>query len=183
MTESKKPKWKKFEEAVASIQKNYAPGARITHDEKIKGKSEIDRQIDITIRYKIGQFEILVVVDCKDWKNPADIGEVGQFIDMVEDVSANKGALICNAGFTKGAKKRAKEKGIDLLRVVDTENPDIKLKIGFPALCDFRYIKVFKFRFRHSSPIPFVMPACDIRYIEIYKQDHSFNDILMNLLA
>jgi hypothetical protein len=27
------------------------------------------------------------------------------------------------------------------------------------------------------------MPACDPRYVEIYKQDHSFNDILVNLLT
>lgn len=183
MIEDNKSKWKKFEEAVASIQKNIVHGARITHDEKIKGKSGTDRQIDIVIRYNIGQYEILVIVDCKDWKNSVDIGDVGQFIDMVEDVRANKGALICNAGFTEGARNRAKEKGIDLLRVVDTENPDINLKIGFPALCDFRRIGTFNFSFRHSAPTPFAMPACDPRYIEIYKQNHSFNDILINLLT
>jgi hypothetical protein len=183
MTENNKSKWKKFEEAVASIQKNIAPGARITNNEKIKGKSGTDRQIDIVIRYNIGQYSILVIADCKDWKNPVDIGNVGQFIDMVEDVGANKGALICNAGFTEGARNRAKEKGIDLLKVIDTENPDIKLKISFPALCDFRRIKTFNFRFRHSAPTHFAMPACDPRYVEIYKQDHSFNDILVNLLT
>lgn len=178
-----KLKWRKFEEVVASIQKNIAPNAKIIHDEKIIGKSGTERQIDITIRYHIGQFNILVVVDCKDWKNPVDIGDVGQFIDMVEDVGANKGALICNAGFTEGAKNRAKEKGIDLFRVIDTENPDIKLRIGFPTLCDFRYIKTFNFLLRRSSPTDFRIPACDIRYLEIYKEDHSFNDILINLLT
>lgn len=101
---------------------------------------------------------------------------------MVEDVGANKGALICNAGFTDGAKNRAKEKGIDLLRVFDTENPDIKLKIGLPSLCDLRYIETLNFFFRHCAPTPFKMPACDPRYLEIYKQDHSFNDLLLNLL-
>lgn len=183
MAKNNKPKWKRFEEAVASIQKNIAPGARITHDEKIKGKSGTDRQIDIAIRYNIGQYEILVITDCKDWKNPVDITDVGQFVDMVEDVGANKGALICNAGFTEGARNRAKEKGIDLLRVIDTENPDIKLKISFPALCDFRRIETANFSFRHSAPTPFAMPTCDPRYLEIYKQDHSFNDILINLLT
>lgn len=181
MTVNNKSKWKKFEEVVASIQKNITPGARITIDEKIKGKSGTVRQIDIVIRHNIGQYSILVVADCKDWKNPVDIGDVGQFIDMVEDVGADKGALICNAGFTEGARNRATEKGIDLLKVIDTENPDIKLKISFPALCDFRRIKTFNFRFRHSTP--FAMPACDPRYVEIYKQDHSFNDILVNLLT
>jgi len=181
MENNNKPKWKKFEEAVASIQKNIAPKAQIVHDEKIIGKSGTERQIDIAIRYNIGQFTILIVADCKDWKHPADIGDVGQFSDMVEDVGANKGALICNAGFTDGAKNRAREKGIDLLRVVDTENPDIKLEISFPTLCDFRYIKTVRFRFRHSDPTPFAMPASDPRYIEIYRRNHSFSDILVNI--
>jgi hypothetical protein len=146
MTENNKYKWKKFEEAVASIQKNIAPGARITNDEKIKGKSGTVRQIDIVIRYNIGQYSILVVADCKDWKNPVDIGDVGQFIDMVEDVRANKGALICNVGFTEGARNRAKEKGIDLLRVIDTENPDIKLKIPLHLLlCQRATLGILKY--------------------------------------
>lgn len=182
MEENIKPKWRRFEEAVASIQRNIAPNAQITHDEKIKGKSSTVRQIDIVIRYNIGQYAILVVVDCKDWKHPADIGDIGQFIDMVEDVGANKGALICNAGFTDGAKNRAKEKGIDLFRVIDTENPDIKLEIGFSALCDFRYIKTFSFRFQHSAPKPFKIPNSAPQYIEIYRYDNSFNDILLNIL-
>jgi hypothetical protein len=183
MMNNKKPKWRRFEEAVASIQKYIAPNARITLDEKILGKSNTERQIDIVIRCDIGQFSVLVIVDCKDWKNPIDIADVGQFIDMVEDVGANKGALICNAGFTNGAKNRAKEKGIDLLRVFDTKNPEIHLKIGLPALCDIRYIEKINFRFQHSAPTPFKMPACDPKYLEIYKQDHSFNDLLLNLLT
>jgi hypothetical protein len=178
-----KAKWRKFEEAVVSIQKNIAPNAKIKHDDKIIGRSGTERQIDISLRYHIGQFNILVIIDCKDWSSPVDIGDVGQFIDMVEDVGANKGALICNAGFTEGAKNRAKEKGIDLLKVVDTENPDIKLEIGFPTLCVFRYMKSFNFCFRHSLPGLFKIPAGDIRYLEIYKQDGTFNDILINLLT
>lgn len=63
---NKKPKWRRFEEAVASIQKNIAPNARITHDEKILGKSNTERQIDIVIHYDIGQISVLVIIDCKD---------------------------------------------------------------------------------------------------------------------
>ncbi len=176
-------KWEKFEEFVASIQKRLTPHARVIHNEKIIGKSGTPRQIDIAVRYKLGQFDVLVIIDCKDWSKPVDIADVGAFIDMVEDVSANKGAIICNAGFTDGAKNRALEKGIDLFRVIDAKNIDWPVYIGFPTLCDFRYIKFFNFCFRHSAPSPFMIPAGDLRYLEIYKGDHSFNDILINLLT
>ncbi len=90
-----KPKWKLFEEFVASIQKQLSPEAEVSHDDKIIGQSGTTRQIDIAIRHAIGQFKLLIIIDCKDWKAPVDIADVGTFIDMVEDVEANKGAIVC----------------------------------------------------------------------------------------
>jgi len=176
------PKWKIFEELVATIQKSLAPNAKVTHNEFITGKSGVKRQLDVTVRCNIGQFSILAVIDCKDWRRPVNIANVGSFADTLEDVSANKGAIVCNAGFTAGAKKRATEKGIDLLRAVDTASVDWKVQLAASALCDFRHMKGGSFTFKHSSPTPFQIPPCDFRYLEIYKQDKSFNDILINLL-
>ncbi len=180
---SEQPKWKKFEEFVASIQKQLTPNAVVTHNEKITGKSSVERQLDIVVRYNLGQFTILVVMDCKDWKKPVDIGDVGAFCDQVEDVGANKGAIVCNAGFTDGAIKRAQEKGIDLLRVVDAENMDWPGYLAVPTLCDFRYVKSFRFRFVHRAPTAFAMPAVEPRYIGIYNKDGNLRDILVNLLT
>jgi len=180
---SEQPKWKKFEEFVASIQKQLTPNAVVTHNEKIIGKSGVERQLDIVVRYSLAQFNILVVMDCKNWKKPVDINDVGAFCDQVEDVGANKGAIVCNAGFTEGAIKRAQEKGIDLLRAVDTESMDWPGYLAIPALCDFRYLKSFRFRFVHRAPTPFSMPAVDLKYIGIYNKDGGLRDILVNLLT
>ncbi len=178
-----RPKWKKFEEFVASIQKQLTPQAVINLNDKIIGKSGVERQIDVSVRYNLGQFNIFVIMDCKDWKNPVDINDVGSFCDQVEDVGANKGAIVCNAGFTDGAVKRAQEKGIDLLRAVDAENLDWPGYLAIPTLCDFRYIKSFSFRFTHRAPTPFAMPAGDPRYLGIYNADGTLRDVLSNLLT
>lgn len=177
-----KPKWKKFEEFVASIQKGLSPEATVSHDEKIIGKSGTTRQIDVSIRQAVGQFSLLMVIDCKDWKKPVDIADVGAFIDMVEDVEANKGAIVCNAGFTAGAKERAKQKGIDLLLAVDTESTDWPQYIALTAVCESRYMKDIQFCFKHSAPTPFRMPASDPNFLNVYKKDGSLNGILYNLL-
>lgn len=177
-----KPKWKKFEEFVASIQKGLSPKATVSHDEKIIGKSGTTRQIDVSIRQAVGQFSLLMIIDCKDWKKPVDIADVGAFIDMVEDVEANKGAIVCNAGFTAGAKERAKQKGIDLLLAVDTESTDWPQYIAFTAVCESRYMKDIQFCFKHSAPTPFRMPASDPKFLNVYKKDGSLNGILGNLL-
>jgi hypothetical protein len=177
-----KPKWKKFEEFVASIQKDLSPDAKVVHDEKILGKSGIMRQIDIAIRQSVGQFSLLMIIDCKDWKKPVDINDVAAFIDMVEDVEANKGAIVCNAEFTAGAKGRAKEKGIDLLLAIDTESIDWPHYLALPTVCESRYMKNLQFCFKHCAPTPFRMSAGDPKFLNIYKKDGSLIGILGNLL-
>lgn len=176
-----KPKWQKFEEFVASLQSSSTPDAVVKLDDKIKGKSGVVRQIDVSVRYRLGQFDLLIIIDCKDWKTRVDINDVGSFIDVVEDVEANKGAIVCNAGFTTGAKKRATEKGIDLLLAVDAENMDWPAYFAFPALCEFRHLKRFSFRLRDMTRKPFAVPPVDPRYMPIFNRDGVFNDILINL--
>lgn len=176
------PKWQKFEKFVASIQKCLTPHAKVTHNDFISGKSGVKRQVDVAVRYNLGQFNLLVVIDCKDWKNRVDINDVGSFSDLVEDIGANKGAIVCNAGFTSGALKRAKEKGIDLLRAADAESKDWPVYMAIPTLCDFRYIEYSSYNIRHSVPTPFMIPGTDPRYLEIYNKDGELIDLITNLI-
>lgn len=176
------PKWKKFEEFVSNIQTYLTPHAKVTQNELILGKSGVKRQVDVVVRYNLGQFDLLIVIDCKDWKNPVDIGDVGSFTDMVEDIGANKGALVCNAGFTSGALKRAQEKGIDLLRAADAESKDWPVKLAIPTLCDFRYMEYYSYEISHSAPTPFMIPGTDPRYLEIYNKDGELIDMITNLI-
>ena len=182
MATSKQPKqWRQFEEFVASIQRQLAPKATVQHDERIVGKSGVARQIDVTVREHIGQYQMFIAIDCKNWRRPVDIADVGAFADLVEDVRANKGAMVCNAGFTSGAKKRAKEKGIDLFKAIDPKSIDWPSYIAFPTVGDCRGIKSFRIKFVHSRPGPFAMPAVAPKYLEIYRKNGSFMGLLGNL--
>jgi hypothetical protein len=133
------PKWKRFEKLVAKIQADLAPTATVRHNERIYGrKSETERQVDVAIRQSIGQFEVLIVIDAKDHRAPADIPEVGGFIDLVSDIGAQRGAMVSASGFTEGAKHRAREAGIDLYRLVDAESKDWRsyVSLGVLARCN-----------------------------------------------
>lgn len=176
------PKWKKFEAFVANIQEYLTPHAKVTQNEFITGKSGVKRQNDVVVRYNLGQFNMLIVIDCKDWRNSVDIGDVGSFADLVEDVGANKGAIVCNAGFTSGALKRAREKGIELLKVADVESKDWPVKLAIPVLCDFRYIEYTSYGVSHTGPTPFMIPGTDPEYLEIYKSDGNLIDMITNLI-
>jgi hypothetical protein len=146
MDSSEEPKWKIFEKLVAGVQKELAPNATIKHDDQIWGQdSDTYRQVDISIRNKVGQFDLLIGIDCKDYKRPVDIGEVEAFGSKIKDIRANKGAIVASNGFTSGAINLGKNCGIDLYRLIDAEAHDWQTYISIPVLCDFRSIDQYHF--------------------------------------
>ena len=70
----------------------------------------------------MGQYTIRIVIDCKDYKTAVDVKELEAFMGLADDVGANKGAMVAACGFTSTAKRRARDAGIDLFRLVDTNN-------------------------------------------------------------
>lgn len=132
------PQWKEFEILVAKIQKELAADSVVTHDDKIIGrKSERMRQIDVSIRSKIGQFDVLIIIDCKDYAEPVDVKAVEEFMGLVEDVGAQQAAIVAAKGFTIAAKKRAVEAGLGVYTVVDTDPHKWQVQVFLPVLCDF----------------------------------------------
>jgi restriction endonuclease Mrr len=111
------PKWKLFEKDIHAIHAQFAePGSTVTYDEKIVGiNSQVERQIDVTIRTVISNFPLLIVIECKNRKRPIDVGEMSEFASRANDVRANKGVMISTSGYTAAALNIANTSGIDAL--------------------------------------------------------------------
>src|SRR5271170_2068566 len=76
--------FKELELLVAKIQKQLAPGADVLHNVHLDGRdSGVKRQIDVLVQEKIGQYEIKIIIDCKDYNKPADVNDVGAFQHLV----------------------------------------------------------------------------------------------------
>ena len=135
------PKWKQFELLVAKIQADLA-GAEgiVTPNDKIMGKTGIFRQIDISIKSNVGQFQILVVIDCKDYNHPLDITDVEAFVSMAQDVQAHRAAMVAAHGYSEAARERAKAAQIELYTVVDTGDHPWHRDVSVPAL--YRYATI-----------------------------------------
>ncbi len=147
------PKWRRFEKLVAQVQKELAPNAVVTHNDRIRGHdSGKPRQIDITVKQRIGQYDILVAMDCKDYATPVDVNEVEQFVALVKDIRANKGVVVAANGFTDTAKRIGENAGLNLYRLVDTEAHDWQTYVEIPVVCDFRGIKKYQFLFHTPTP-------------------------------
>lgn len=178
---SETPKWKQFEDLVAEIQRELTPEAKVQTNLKRQGRrSQSLRQIDILIEMKIGQFDVSIVIDCKDYKKPVDIKEVEAFIPMIEDLSATKGAIISGSGFTQGAIQRARDAGVDTYSLVATgDHPWAKL-LSIPALV--RDLSLTNYSFTLEM-IGFGggLRMQDWRYLKLYKSDGQLIDCALNL--
>jgi hypothetical protein len=176
--------WQEFEKLAAKIQQELAPKAHVERNAKLLGKrSGIERQIDILIDETVAQYKIRVVIDCKDYQAPVDVKGVEEFIGLIEDVGANKGAMISARGFTEIAKKRAKDAGIDVYRLIDTASTKWSAYISLPCVITDQMIESFSFTFSGSGPGPFVMKDQDFRLMPLYRRDGSLIGTLINLLG
>jgi len=166
----KQEKWKEFEALVAKIQAELAPHAVVKHDDKIEGRSGKLRQVDVSVRAKVGQFDFLMALECKDHASPVDVGEVDAFIGLLQDIAAHRGALVSAVGFTALAKARAKQAGIDLYRPVDTGDHTWKVSPLLPVVFDVRSIS-YSFAIGSDLPLPFRLPSNDVGSQIVYDRD------------
>ena len=128
-------KWKEFERIVADIQRSLSSTAVVTQNERIRGKnSGVLREVDVCVRQRIAQFDILVAISCKDHAVPIDVPEVEAFATSLEDIGAHKGAMVSAKGFSEGARTLATRKGIDLYRLVDTDHLEWASYLTIPTL-------------------------------------------------
>lgn len=175
------PKWRRFEKLVAQIQRELAPNALVTHDDQIKGhNSEELRQIDITVKQKVGQYDILIAIDCKDYQVPVDVKDVEEFIGLIKDIRANKGVMVAANGFSGTAKRVGEKAGLNLYRLVDTEAHDWQTYVSIPVICDFRRIQ--KYQFLIPSSVASSLPSMDPNEIAAYGLDYPQPITLVDLL-
>ena len=127
------------------------------HNVRLAGKSGAQRQVDVLVEDKVGQYDVRIVLDCRDYKHPVDIKDVEECAGLFEDVSAMRGVIVCPAGFTKNAKVRAQQLQIDLYSPVDTEPHKWQARLKVPAVCDFREARM-SFGLATSAPLPFMLP-------------------------
>lgn len=174
-------KWQRFEKIVAEIQQELAPNAIVTHDDKIMGHiTETLRQVDVTVRQRIGQYNMLIAIDCKDYKRAVNINEVDQFIRLIEDIKANKGVMVAANGFSDTAKRVGAKAGLNLYRLIDTEAHDWQTYVSIPVICDFRRIQAYRFSIPDSAAT--FLPSMDPNEIVAHYRNYQQSITLINLL-
>jgi Predicted Zn peptidase len=107
-----------------------------------------DVVIDVSIEPPLSSGnDFLVLVECKNLRNPVDVGDVGEFINKVRLLHATKGILISSNGFQTGAIEMAKYCNLALARVNNENNIEWYLhRIGYR---DIRTYDTFRREVKH----------------------------------
>lgn len=133
--EKKQFDWKDYEALIHKIYTELEPNMQVKKNDHIMGRnSKTERQIDLSIRQKIAGHEILVIIEAKKLKRPADLEVIDKFSAVIDDVEASKGILICHSGFTKNAKVSAAAQKIDLCSAHDASKIDWQKEIQVPVI-------------------------------------------------
>ncbi len=114
--------WKDFELITQKIQQELAPDAAITLNEKIVGKSGIQHQCDVVIRSRIGQYEFICIMECKDLVEKVGLDIVRSFFGRLDDLNMPQGVIVSAKGYTKNARQYAKSKGIITYTLFDASS-------------------------------------------------------------
>ena len=176
--------FRNLEILVTKIQKQLAPKAEVLHNVRLDGRlSETKRQIDVLVKENIGQYEIKIVIECKDHKVPIDVKGVEEFDGLLRDVGAQKGVLVCPTGFTNAGKKRAEGLQIDLYSPIDTDVHKWQARVTIPAICDYRSAAM-SFGVGITGPYPFrIVPDFFSRAMTFDDKGRELGTVLDTALA
>lgn len=83
------------------------PDAQVQHNVRILGRiSGKLRQIDVLVTARVGPHEIVIVIECKSYRRPIDVGVVDALVGKLQDVGADRGVLFANRIPTEAARQR-----------------------------------------------------------------------------
>ena len=109
---STSPDWQRYERLVAClIRDQISTGLCVTPNAKVMGRlSRRRRQLDVLIdaRHDTNNAR-RIIVDAKNRKRKIDVTHVEAFLGLMDDTGATHGYLVCPAGHTEAAERRAQQ--------------------------------------------------------------------------
>ncbi len=93
---------------------------KITSPDNIPDKTTGEkREVDVSLRGKVGSSDVLIILECRDRKGFEDVTWIEQLATKRDDIGANKAIAVSSTGFTSGAKLKAHSKNIELRTLED----------------------------------------------------------------
>ena len=119
---------RKAEKIVRLIQETLKdfPGIEIFSNYKIKNISGRNREIDVLLKTTINSFEIIIAIECKDYKTSVPVEKIEAFNSKCQRITGiSKKIFVATNGFQADAINAAKHFDIELYNLNEIENQDI----------------------------------------------------------
>ncbi|SRR6266849_288983 len=122
------PKWKEFEQLVARIEQAIAPsGAELKSPDQLPDKVTGElREVDVSIRYKVGTCPILITIECRDRIKVEDVTWIEQLAEKKRSIGASMTLAVSSIGFSAPAIKKALAVGIEIRTLDEMIAEDFK---------------------------------------------------------
>ncbi|MEQ8249543.1 MAG: restriction endonuclease [Alphaproteobacteria bacterium] len=150
----KDPEWREFERLVARIESDAGPrGITVTCPDRIRCKvTGRLREVDASIRSRVGTAEMLVTVECRKRAAIQDVTWIEQLVTKKRAIGADRTIAVSSAGFTDSAQKIAEQNGISTRNLSDIAADDLNsllrldLVLFWHKACAISRVGVRRFR-------------------------------------
>lgn len=122
------PSWREFEKLVARIEETLAPrGAIVKSPDHIRSHvTGGRREVDASIRFRIGTVDVLITVECRKRRPKQDVTWIEQLNSKKMAIGAARTIAVSPLGFSEGAARAAEAYGLDLRRLAEVSPEDIR---------------------------------------------------------
>lgn len=109
-------KGRELEQLVAILEESLGPKGIIikSPDYLIDKDTKERREVDISLRSKVGSFEILAIIECRDRDEVQDVRWIEELASKCKSVGADKIVAVSSDKFSSGAIKKAECLSIDI---------------------------------------------------------------------
>jgi hypothetical protein len=127
-TKRSEPSWREFERMVAMIEESAVPqGAAVKSPDRIRDLTTGEmREVDASIRFRLGTVEILITIECQRRSRKANDTWIEQLATKKQKLGAARTIAVSKKGFTRGAHLTAEHHGIELRRLSEVTPQDVK---------------------------------------------------------
>jgi restriction system protein len=151
------PDWKDYQEEAAEFFRSL--GLDANTDVTIQGV-RTKHDVDVLVKSHHYGFDVTWIIECKHWKEPVSKLHVLALREIITDVGADRGILLCEAGFQSGAVEAANLTNVQVTSLADL-NVTAREQISAVRLREL-YDRV---------------EQCNVRYWEIPKDKRIEDDL------
>ena len=120
-----------FQKLVYLVRTNLAGDAKVTESKMLRDRiTRKQREVDVCIEGRVGSQPVMVCVECRDHKRPADVQWVDALRTKHERLPTNVLLLASRTGFTPEARRVAESYGIETFALEDVADADFPALIG-----------------------------------------------------